>query len=197
MDKVELDAANRTVSFREPGVALHLNCIGKGYALDRMAERLAADAVENVLLHGGQSSILARGQCPGSDRAGWTIGIPHPLRPGDRLGEVDLVDQALGTSGSVTQSFEHEGRRFGHLLDPRTGRPVTGIYTASAIAPTAAEADALSTAFYVMGPERVGELCATRPDVAAILVCPDDLTDEPRLISFGLKDRRLRPLANS
>jgi FAD:protein FMN transferase len=197
MDKVELDTANRTVSFRDPGVALHINCIGKGYALDRMAERLAADAVENFLLHGGQSSVLARGRCPGSNRAGWTIGIPHPLRPGDRLGEVELVDEALGTSGSATQSFEHEGQRYGHLLNPRTGHPVTGIYTASAVAPTAAEADALSTAFYVMGPERVGEFCAARPEVAAILVCPDDLTGEPRLISCGLEDRPLRPLANS
>jgi FAD:protein FMN transferase len=197
MDKVVLDTAKCTVSFREPDVTLHLNCIGKGYAIDRMAERLAAEAVENYLLHGGQSSVLARGQCPGSNRAGWTIGIPHPLRPDERLGEFDLVDQALGTSGSATQSFEHEGRRYGHLLDPRTGRPVTGIFTASAIAPTAAEADALSTAFYVMEPERVGQFCTARPDVAAILVCPDNVAGEPRLVTFGLKDRPLRPLANS
>ena len=117
-----------------------------------MAELLDTDLVTDYLLHGGSSSVLARGQCPGSEHPGWTIGLPHPLRPGERLAEIDLVDKALGTSGSATQSFEHNGQRYGHLLDPRTGRPVTGIFTATAIASSAAEADALSTAFYVMGP---------------------------------------------
>jgi thiamine biosynthesis lipoprotein len=195
MEKVMLDASAHTVSLRERGVSLHLNCIGKGFALDRMAESLASASVEDYLLHGGRSSILARGRCPSSERPGWTIGLPHPLRPGERLGEIDLVDQALGTSGSATQSFEHKGRRYGHLLDPRTGRPVTGIYTATAIASSAAEADALSTAFYVMGPEKTARFCATRPDLGAILVCPGDTSDQVRLSTYGLDGRRWRPVA--
>jgi thiamine biosynthesis lipoprotein len=197
MERIVLDAATHSIAFREHGVTLHLNCIGKGYALDRMAERLDEDAVGGFLLQGGRSSIVARGQCPGSERPGWTIGLPHPLRPGERLAEIDLVDQALGTSGSATQSFEHEGRRYGHLLDPRTGWPATGIYTATVIAPTAAEADALSTAFYVMGPEKAGRFCATRPDLGAILVCPGDQRDEPQVFAFGLDEPRWRPLAKS
>jgi thiamine biosynthesis lipoprotein len=197
MDKVLLNDAEQTVAFQQPGVSLHLNCIGKGYALDRLAALLDAASAADYLLHGGRSSILARGTCPGSDRPGWTIGLPHPLRPGDRLGELRLVDESLGTSGSATQSFEHEGRRYGHLLDPRTGRPVTGVFTATAIAPSAAEADALSTAFYVMRPDEVGRFCDTRPDVAAILVCPGKSADDPRLVTFGLKDRLRGPLANS
>ena len=187
MDKVLLNDADRTVAFQQPGVSLHLNCIGKGYALDRVAALLDADSAADYLHHGGRSSILARGTCPGSDRPGWTIGLPHPLRPRERLGELRLVDEALGTSGSATQSFEHEGRRYGHLLDPRTGRPVTDIYTATAIAPSAAEADALSTAFYVMRPDEVGRFCETRPNVAAILVCPGKSADDPTLVTFGLE----------
>ena len=131
MDDVVLDAANQTVAFRRPGVTLHLNSIGKGYALDRMAELLDADGVGHYLLHGGRSSVLARGDCPGGGRPGWTIGVPHPLRPADRLAELYLVDQALGTSGSGTQFFQHGGRRYGHLLDPRTGWPATGVYSAT------------------------------------------------------------------
>jgi thiamine biosynthesis lipoprotein len=196
MDKVILNEAEQTVAFRQPGVSLHLNCIGKGYALDRVAALLDADSASDYLLHSGRSSVLARGTCPGSDRPGWTIGLPHPLRPGERLGEFNLVDEALGTSGSATQSFEHEDQRYGHLLDLRTGRPVTGIFTATAIAPSAAEADALSTAFYVMGLEEVGRFCAARPDVAGILVCPGE-SGELRLSTFGLKDRLRPPLANS
>jgi FAD:protein FMN transferase len=196
MDKVLLNEADQTVAFQQPGISLHLNCIGKGYALDRVAALLDADSAADYLLHGGRSSILARGTCPGSDRPGWTIGLPHPLRPGERLGELNLVNEALGTSGSATQSFEHEGRRYGHLLDPRTGQPVTGIFTATAIARSAAEADALSTAFYVMRPDEVGRFCDTRSDIAAILVCPGEL-GEPRLSTFGLQERLRGPLSNS
>ncbi len=214
MDKVSLDAANCRVTFCRLGVSLHLNCVGKGYALDRMAELLDGAAGEDsggeeggvgvgdYLLHGGRSSVLARGHCPGSDRPGWTIGVPHPLRPGERLAEIDLVDQALGTSGSGTQFFEHAGRRYGHLLDPRTGRPVKGVFSATVVAPTAAEADALSTAFYVLGAERAGAYCATRPELAAILVSVGDQATDVKVSTFGLDSGglapdRWRPLAAS
>ncbi len=146
------------------------------------------DGVGDYLLHGGRSSVLARGDCPGGGKPGWTIGVPHPLRPGERLTEITLVNQALGTSGSGTQFFEHAGRRYGHLLDPRTGWPAEGIFSATAIAPTAAEADALSTAFYVMGPEKVGRFCAERSDVAAVLVCAGDREEGVQVWSFGLAD---------
>jgi FAD:protein FMN transferase len=200
MQNVVLDATNRSVAFRQRGLSLQLNCIGKGYALDRMAELLTAADIGDYLLHGGSSSVLARGQSTGSQRPGWTIGIPHPLQPGQRLAEIDLVDGALGTSGSATQSFEYAGERYGHLFDPRTGRPVTGIYTATVIAPTAAEADALSTAFYVMGPEQASRFCAPRPELAALFVCPADTVcpgdlSEVRLITHGLDESRWRVLA--
>jgi thiamine biosynthesis lipoprotein len=189
MDAVVLDAEHHSVAFQRPGLSLHLNSIGKGYALDRMAEMLDAGSVGDYLLHGGRSSVLARGDCPEGGQPGWTIGMPHPLRPGERLTEVTLVNQALGTSGSGTQSFEQAGRRYGHLLDPRTGWPAEGILSATAIAPTAAEADALSTAFYVMGPEKVQRYCAERPDVAAVLVCPGNHEDGVQLRLFGSAGR--------
>jgi len=203
MDNVSLDAANHQVAFRRAGISLHLNCIGKGYALDRIAELLDSPGepdgagVGDYLLHGGRSSVLARGNCPGSNRPGWSIGVPHPLRPGERLAEIDLVDQALGTSGSGTQFFEHAGRRYGHLLDPRTGWPAEGIYSATVVAPTAAEADALSTALYVMGAAQAADYCATRPELAAILVSAGEEAADVRVSTFGLAPDRWRPLAAS
>lgn len=184
MDQVELDTSGQTIVFRRPGVSVNLNSIGKGYALDRMAELLAERGVNDFLLHGGRSSVLARGNTPSA--AGWSIGLRHPLRPAERLGEVVLRDQALATSGSGTQYFEHDGRRYGHVIDPRTGRPAEGVFTATVIAPTAAEADALSTAFYVMGPDAVERYCAERPDVSAVLVCPAEAEGGVRLCTFGL-----------
>jgi len=203
MDKVMLDAANGRVAFDRFGVSLHLNCIGKGYALDRMAELLdstgdqESEGIGDYLLHGGRSSVLARGNCPGSARPGWTIGVPHPLQPGERLAEVDLVDQSLGTSGSGTQFFEHAGRRYGHLLDPRTGWPAEGVHSATVVASTAAEADALSTALYVMGVEKAGAYCATRPDLGAILVSVGDQATDVQVSTFGLAADRWRPLGGS
>ena len=69
-------------------------------------------------------------------------------------------------------SFMHEGRRYGHIIDPRSGWPAEGVLSVSVLAPTAAEADALSTAFYVMGLEATREYCARPPEIAAIMLCP-------------------------
>ncbi|HEX4144347.1 MAG TPA: FAD:protein FMN transferase [Pirellulales bacterium] len=170
---IRLDAAAGTIQFLRPGMELNLGSIGKGYALDRAAEVLAAAGTSDCLLHGGQSSVLARGGCveSGHDQ-GWSIGLPHPYRRSERLGQIRLRDQALSTSGSATQFFEHQGRRLGHILDPRSGLPVEGVLSTTAIAATAAEADALSTAFYVLGPRAVEEYCASHADVGAIFVLP-------------------------
>lgn len=169
---VELDADHRTIGFLSPGIEINFNAIGKGYALDRVAELLGERGVGDYLCHGGRSSVLARGRDRGGDRGGWSVGVPHPYRPGEHVGEIVLRDDALGTSGAGTQFFEAAGRRFGHLIDPRTGWPTEGVYTATAVAATAAEADALATAFYIDGPAGASEYCAEHKNVGAVLVCP-------------------------
>jgi thiamine biosynthesis lipoprotein len=95
---------------------------------------------------------------------GWRVDIGRPA-----IARVWLRDQALGTSGADNQYFEQDGKRYGHILDPRTGWPALGLVSASVIAPTAAEADALSTAFYVLGVEGTRQFCRLHPRVAAIL----------------------------
>lgn len=192
-DKVELDATGRTIRFLQPGVEINFNSVGKGYALDCVAELLAERGVNDYLCHGGRSSVLARGRDRSDRDRGWAIAIPHPLVPERQLGEIILNDAALGTSGSGTQFFEHEGRRYGHLLDPRTGWPVEGIYTATAVAATAAEADALATAFYIMGPGDTAEYCAQHGDVAAVLVCPGVGRDAVDVHALNLADGRWIP----
>jgi thiamine biosynthesis lipoprotein len=89
-----------------------------------------------------------------------------------RLGEIWLKDRALGTSGAQFQSFRHRGRRYGHILDPRTGWPAEGVLSATVLAPTAALADALSTACYVLGPQAALAYCREQPELAAVIVCP-------------------------
>jgi thiamine biosynthesis lipoprotein len=137
-----------------------------------------------MLVHGGQSSVRARGihgpALPG--RRGWPVGLRHPLFPGRRLATITLDDRALGTSGSATQFFVDRGRRLGHILDPRTGRPAEGVLSATVIAPTAAVADALSTAAYVLGVAGLETIAPPGGDVAAILVLPGQSPASVRVV---------------
>jgi len=172
MQHVELDPERRRVRFLRPGVELNPGAIGKGWAVDRALALLASGGVPSALVHGGQSSVRARGiQGPAvSGRHGWRVGLQHPLRPGRRLATITLDDEALGTSGSGTQFFIDRGRRLGHILDPRTGLPAEGVISATVIAPSAADADALATAAYVLGQEGIPIIAPPGSGTGVILV---------------------------
>jgi thiamine biosynthesis lipoprotein len=194
-EKLELDLANRTIAFREPGVEINLNAVGKGYALDRVMQLLVDRGVDDFLCHGGRSSVGARGRDRGDPSGGWRIAVPHPHDPERTVGEIVLRDEFLGTSGAGTQYFLADGRRYGHLLDPRTGRPADGVYTATVVTTTGAEADALSTAFYVLGPAGASEYCAAHTGVSAVLVCPREGGDPTAfdVHAFNFDSHRWRP----
>ena len=129
------------------GMALDLGGIGKGYALDRSVGRLRRQGVANALLNFGQSSLWALGRPPGTE--GWRLALRRPN--GDIAGFVTLVDRALSVSASLGQSRRIAGKRYGHVIDPRTGRPVERDLLACVVAPGAAQAEALSTALLVLG----------------------------------------------
>jgi thiamine biosynthesis lipoprotein len=199
--RVELDPAGRTIRFLQPGVWLNLGSIGKGYAVDRGAERLLQAGVADFLFQGGNSSVRAHGghapppaESPAGAAAFWIVGIRHPLHPEQRLAEVKLSDRALGTSGAQFQSFRHQGRRYGHILDPRSGWPAEGVLSATVLAPTAALADALSTAFYVLGPEAALNYCRQHADIAAVIVTPAAHGSGVEIHSAGLSEEQWRVL---
>jgi thiamine biosynthesis lipoprotein len=181
LSHVQFDAAARTVAFDRPGVEFNLGAIGKGYAVDRVGECLLDHGVEQWLVHGGKSSVRARGAHAGHD--GWPIGLQNPLLPDRPVLTLLLKDAALGTSGTAVQWFRHAGKRYGHILDPRTGWPVEAMLSVSVIAQEAALADALSTAFFVLGVENALRCCDNFPTVGAILfpVPEDGRTVAPRL----------------
>jgi len=132
--------------------------------------------------------VRAIGTPPGQPR-GWPVTIKHPWEPDRRLGTVYLDGTALGTSAATFQHFEYNGRKLGHLLDPRTGWPAEGIEQASVVAPTAAEADALSTAFFVLGVEPTARFCRTRPDVGVVILP----TGRDRPLTFNLSPKTYSP----
>ena len=187
---IELDPQQQTIRFLKPDLEINLNAMGKGYALDRCSEDLAEAGVRDYLMHGGKSSVLARGTRSeaAEPSAGWSVALRHPLRPQRRLAEIRIRDRAIGTSGSTTQFLHHHGQRYGHVLDPRTGWPAQGVLSATAIAPLAAEADALSTAFYVMGLEATREFCRQHPEISALLTCPGPRRGSMELHPINLDD---------
>ena len=192
--QVQLDPGARMARFLQRGVEINPGGIGKGFAIDRALERIASEYGRRpVLMQGGKSSVCAVGSPPG-EAAGWPVGIGDPLRSGRTLAVVHLRDRALGTSACDRQFFTADGRRYGHILDPRTGVPADAVAGATALAPTAAEADALSTAFFVMGVDATREYCRAHRDVAAVLVSKSDAGRPARVYAFGLAPKEVRIL---
>lgn len=104
------------------------------------------------------------------------------------MAEFRLRDQALGTSGAGTQFFRHQGRRYGHILDPRTGWPAEGIYSTTVVTTNAADADALATALYVLGPDRAAAWCRDHPEVGLLMAIPGTGGKHIELVTAGLAE---------
>jgi thiamine biosynthesis lipoprotein len=168
MGKVQLDEASRCVWYTEPGVEVSFGAVGKGWALDRMASTLRERGVGRALLSAGGSSFRALG-----GEAGEFL-VDVAREAGGPLARVRLVDAALGVTTAAEQFFEAEGRSYGHVLDPRTGRPAEAARAAAVVAREAADADALATAFFVGGADLAESYCATHPDVAVLVAPPGE-----------------------
>ena len=144
--------------------------------------RLADTGIEHAYLDaGGDIGLLG----PKPDGSPWRIGVRHPREAGQLIGVLTLSGGAVVTSGDYERAFTVDGKRYHHILDPATGLPATSLASVTMVAPTAMEADALSTAVFVLGPERGLALVESLPGAEAILVTPDlDV-----LVTTGLKDK--------
>ncbi len=134
-----------------PGTRLEFGAIGKGYALDRAMAVLTRAGIARARIDAGGQQLV---------RGTWTIGILHPRCDG-LLGSVTVTNQSVATSGDTERFFIHDGIRYNHHIDPRTGWPSTDFASVTIVAPDAEAADALGTLSTVAGPE------AARPIVAA------------------------------
>ncbi len=148
-DRFRLDPANQTATRLDALSGIEEGAWGKGYALDRAAARLEDSGVSGLLNLGGQ--VVGRGR----DGAGrkWEVGIADPRRRDREVVTLEVADVSVSTSGNSERSRVVAGRRIGHLLDPRTGEPAADFGSATVVAASALDADILSTALFVLGPE--------------------------------------------
>lgn len=159
------DTVAGTIRFGREGVGLDLGGIAKGHALDAARRAmLAAGATAGVLDLGGNLLVFGHGERQ--------VAIVAPDDPSQVVGEVTVGDGAVATSGQYERFVEVGGRRRGHILDPRTGLPVEREGSVTVVAPTGLEADALSTALFVLGPRDAAPLLARHPAAGATFVVP-------------------------
>lgn len=156
--QLELSEQQQTVRFARQGMSINLGAIGKGDALDRMASQLRDHGLNDFLIHGGNSSVIAAGDQQAGSGRGWGVGLTHPTKPERRLAGVWLRNMALATSGSGKQFFHHRGRRYGHVIDPRTGYPAGDLLSLTVLMPSARDADACATGLFVAGSEAIDQL---------------------------------------
>ncbi len=164
-EKLKL-SPDRRVSLARPGMAFDLGGIGKGYAFDRLTGLLKEQGLSQALLDFGQSSIWALGAPP--DAEGWRLLVQQP--DGETVRVITLRDQALSVSASLGQTFEVNGNRYGHVIDPRTGEPLRRDLLACVIAPNATQAEALSKALLILGEHEGIALLQRFPGVEGLLV---------------------------
>ncbi len=184
--KVLADADSSTVRLDLPGMRIDVGGIAKGYAVDSAIRVMKEAGIRNALISAG-GDIYAMGAPPGKES--WKIGIRHPRARADLLGILELKDRAVATSGDYENFFEVDGKRYCHIMDPGTGRPVQGIMSVTILADTAAEADALATAIFPLGADKGMKLIESLEGVDGIMVTGSEADDMKVMMSSGLENR--------
>ena len=155
--------------FLQQGMSLDLGGLGKEYAVDQVASLAEQFGIQHVLIDFGRD-VFVRG-IPPDGRAAWHIGLEDPAQPGKCWTSVAAKDIAVATSGDYNRRFEINGRRYGHILDVRTGYPVAnGCRAVSVIAPRCTMAGMLATTIFVAGPEEGIKMLELLPGLAGCIL---------------------------
>jgi len=161
-----IEVAGGRARLAREGMGLDLGGFAKGWTLDRLGEILAQHGFDRALLSYGQSSLLALG-AP-EDAPAWRLAVRDPR--GGFAGVARLADRSLSVSESFGESALVEGRRLGHIIDPRSGRPLDRRAAAVVVAPSGAAAEAWSKALLVLPRERAFAMLRDEPGVEALLL---------------------------
>jgi thiamine biosynthesis lipoprotein len=186
----EVEAARRLVGWRkvqrapgkvflpEPGMALDFGGFGKEYAVDLAAQIAGEHGIASALVDFGHD-LRAVGRPP--DRPAWHIGLEDPRRPGATAGSIAVIGKGVASSGDYIRRVVIEGRRYGHIVDPRNGRPVAnGCLQATVVTGSCLQAGVLSTTAFVLGAAKGIEFIQSFPGAEGLIV-----TDHARAQTRG------------
>jgi len=185
--RLHFDPATRLLRFDRDGMRIDLGGIAKGHAVDVVADSLRAHGVTDALVN-LSGNMLAIGRPAG--RESWRIGVRDPRDRMPYFARLDLHSgEGISTSAKYEQFVAQNGRTYGHIMDPRIGRPADGLIGVTVIAPTAMIADGWSTSLFVLGPVDGVRTARERADVAAILIQPGRDGVDTAWVESALRDR--------
>lgn len=164
-----LELQGRLLRRAQPHLHLDLGAIAKGYAVDRAEQLLRSRGIESAAINAG-GDLRMIGSKQGKP---WRIGIQHPRDAKALLATLEVEDISVVTSGDYERFFEQDGHRYHHIFDPGTGYPSDRCQSVTVVTASAALADALATALFVLGPERGLELVKQFPGTEALVVGAD------------------------
>ncbi len=180
--RIELDETQSTVYLPDDKMTLELGGIAKGFIVDRALQVLMDAGVKHAFINaGGDIGLL--GDKP--DGNPWRIGVRHPRKENSIVAIITASGGAVVTSGDYQRFFEDKGVMYHHILDPETGMPASELASVTIVAGTVTEADALSTAVFVLGPVKGLALIEELPGVEGILIT----SDLAIMVSTGLDAR--------
>ncbi len=182
--QVELDPAAKTIRLGRAGSRIGFGAIGKGYAANRAVFILREQGIRHGVVSAG-GDLVAFGKR--ENGRPWSIGISDPRQPDKVFASLDLSDTAVVTSGDYESFIEIDGKRYAHILDPRTGWPVEHLRSVTVVCPDAELADALATTVFVLGPDKGLALIDRLRGIEGMLVTPSGEI----LTSSGFDSKRL------
>jgi thiamine biosynthesis lipoprotein len=163
---IEIDEYEGTAYLPRMGMKVNLGAIGKGYAAEIAIERMKKLGIERAAVSAGGDLYLLGKKTSGP----WVVELEHPRWPGRYMDRFIAGDVAVATSGDAKQYVERDGRRYSHIIDPRTGRPANDCQSVTIVTQSPTEADAYATAVYVMGAERGMNWVEEHQGVEALIV---------------------------
>ncbi len=179
---IAVDEKKSAVFLRKKGMAIDLGGIAKGYASDRAEIVLKKNGiVSGIVAVAGDINAFGKK----ADGNKWRVGIQHPRKKDAFIGIIELEDEAVSTSGDYERFFIKDGKRYHHIIDPKTGKPADKCQSVTIVAKEATATDALSTGIFVIGLEKGMELIERLPDVEGIIIDAKGNIS----VSSGLKNR--------
>jgi len=179
---LEIDRDDETLFLTQSQMGLELGGIAKGFIVDQAMGVLKKADVEHAFINAG-GDIGLIGSNP--DGEPWRIGITNPRKTDQIIAVLSIIDCSVVTSGDYERSFEEEGEKYHHILDPETGMPADELASVTIVADTTLIADVLSTAVFVLGPQQGLQLIEDLDEAEGVLITPDLEV----LVSSGLKDK--------